>query len=882
MNAFLKNEIRILLPTWAISMLLILSIWFVPKNLSSNFTFIESILVFPFFICPLTLALTILRSFGEINSGTFSILLAQPISRSRIWWTKLLLLAGAVLVVWFAWCFSCNQFNPTMLGEKPSRDLWTATGMFTLALFSGGLWTTLLFRQTTAAFWFTFLIPFALAMLVGFSLRNYSEYITNVGLFGTFAIYGISGLFLARRLFLQAQDVPQTGGIVALPKFRSGDKVSITVKLRGRRPRTVLLFKELQLHQSQLVIAGVLLLLHLAVIATRKFADFNDSSAIGFVLNGFWVLWFVMPLVIGCAAVSEERKLGTLEAQLCFPVRRRTQFWIKFSSAMVLSGLLGFLVPLLLEGKRILPTFEMKAAGELLQQFPNDPFVQSLSNGLLFMGQLLPFLVPLGVVAVIFSVSFYASSLSRNTLQSFAPAVLGIGLTFMMLKGADDAEKFFQYPLWRGWLNYLIGVPVMTVTLFVLMEQNFKQVWINWRVGRRNAAVVVASLAFVVGSTIAIYHRSWELFMPLEPATHGVARLEKSGVNQIQAPNRGLTIQLAGGRVLSTWMTFSKPDFSGIFFDNWNPSSTSSSFWSGSNWASVASSYFDDVGIKADGSLWVSEEPRKPSEFGTDKFIHQQLVQVGNDNDWNEVSLNNRKAFLTKNDGTLWSWGKESTNRSKEWPGLRTFEPQRVETELKWSVSRHDWRTVFRDGDGQAWFSSLTSLDAKRIKLNEEITLYRAEYLDRLNSSTVAWPQAGRILVGIQDDGVLVVGGNFDTRRFRAEEVGIQLGNDSNWIDVAGRAESVVALKADGSLWKWTFNDDPITNPKSASATRLSKHSDWIAITEQFGGVISLAADGSLWFWRTDDSRSYYAIPPLLSASRKPQKIGNIFQSSSD
>ena len=89
-----------------------------------------------------------------------------------------------------------------------------------------------------------------------------------------------------------------------------------------------------------------------------------------------------------------------------------------------------------------------------------------------------------------------------------------------------------------------------------------------------------------------------------------------------------------------------------------------------------------------------------------------------------------------------------------------------------------------------------------------------------------------------------------------------------------------MTLKADGSLWKWNFPDDPITEPESAAAVRLSEHSDWMAIAGEFGCVTSLAADGSLWFWQFDSryfSPSDFGIPPLLCVSRKPQKIGNVF-----
>ena len=87
----------------------------------------------------------------------------------------------------------------------------------------------------------------------------------------------------------------------------------------GHGAKAVLFWKELQLHQSQLVIAGVLALLHLGVIATRKFGHFRKIRCPDSLLETFWVLWLVMPLLVGCAAVAEERKMGTLEGQLCLP-----------------------------------------------------------------------------------------------------------------------------------------------------------------------------------------------------------------------------------------------------------------------------------------------------------------------------------------------------------------------------------------------------------------------------------------------------------------------------------------------------------------------------------------------------------------------------------
>ena len=100
---------------------------------------------------------------------------------------------------------------------------------------------------------------------------------------------------------------------------------------------------------------------------------------------------------------------------------------------------------------------------------------------------------------------------------------------------------------------------------------------------------------------------------------------------------------------------------------------------------------------------------------------------------------------------------------------------------------------------------------------------------------------------------------------------------ETDWLAVAGNGEWVITLKADGSLWRWNFTD----GLRHATATRLGAHSDWLAIAEILGGVVSLAADGSLWYWQYEP-QNFHAeeliFSPLFGVSRKPQKLGNIFE----
>ena len=105
MNALVKKEIRLLLPSWVVGLVMVGSacLWADHQHSTSWFR-VYALFALPFVLGPAMVVMMTLNSFGhELSAGTFSHLLAQPISRTRIWRTKTLLLAVAVLSIWAAW-----------------------------------------------------------------------------------------------------------------------------------------------------------------------------------------------------------------------------------------------------------------------------------------------------------------------------------------------------------------------------------------------------------------------------------------------------------------------------------------------------------------------------------------------------------------------------------------------------------------------------------------------------------------------------------------------------------------------------------------------------------------------------------------------------------
>jgi hypothetical protein len=98
-------------------------------------------------------------------------------------------------------------------------DALMVGGLGAVAGLAGGLWTTLLFRQVSAAFWFTLLVPTGLGLLVGQLLGGFPDAVVRVGMCAVLGVYSAVGFVWARRLFQQVQDTQWTGGVVWVPEW---------------------------------------------------------------------------------------------------------------------------------------------------------------------------------------------------------------------------------------------------------------------------------------------------------------------------------------------------------------------------------------------------------------------------------------------------------------------------------------------------------------------------------------------------------------------------------------------------------------------------------------------------------------------------------------
>jgi len=882
MNPLVKKEIRLLRPSWTAAMLLALV-----QAVTRPYDFyVASLLFFGLTIMALT-------TFGrETSLNTFSSLVALPAERIRIWQTKLSVLAGAFLMVFAVWLAAFGiwflRSDVDLPGLQYSYNLFITVCLIATATFTGGLWTTLLLRQLAGAFWITLLVPATLAGFAGVFLAGSgaSDHLVIAVLSVVMGVYSVAGFLFARWLFFHAQDVGWSGGVIALPewKFLSG-RAGTVAEGRKRQPIFALLKKELLLQQGVLTGAAGLLVLHTGIIGLRVVHQFPKDSAgegVGEILTSIvWMLWLVLPVLLGSISVAEERKFGMMESQLCLPASRRAQFAIKAFVTLGLGVLLGGVMPILLESIGV-------AVGSRNQMFKSDHHPLDPSSVLLFLYGTMAFSAWTTLLGM------FASSLARSFLQAIGIALVTfVGLVMCVPAFTSERMVFFASIAPQSLLPFLVAVPTLIIALAWLTWLNFKNFREGWPLWRRLLLGAVGAFVFIVAGSAAIYHRAWEVLEPAEPA-HGPAQFSLANPPVIHHDDEGydLLVQLPDGRVWFDTLGYHESRGSLRYviqtcLDPFPGSTGPQRFVAGSNWVSMVvrhiyrpmdktgktvpfSGYLETVGVQADGTLWVSDKSFSPTWAG------DRLKRYGDETNWQAVSWPYDVPFvvLLQKDGTLWHWGADQWAAHQTLstsPALREFSPSRIGMDSDWKEIAPN-NGYAKKADGSVWS---VGVDPR----SGEIGITRAAKWVQVDLGKI--PQR-RFPFGkyVRRDGTLWT--SYVQRNPKPGSQYIsethQIGLETNWVSTASLwSGALVALKSDGTLWQRGLNDQTswaITDPP----TRLGIHHDWVAVAAVQNEVVSLAADGSLWLWPNREIMSYQQ--PVLKLPKQPKFLGNVLTGS--
>lgn len=425
-------------------------------------------------------------------------------------------------------------------------------------------------------------------------------------------------------------------------------------------------------------------------------------------------------------------------------------------------------------------------------------------------------------------------------------------------------------------LAFLIAIPTMAIVYLWLVYRNFNHFYEAGQLWRRNITGTVGGLLFAFVISVVIYNRVWEVFEPVEPP-HGAAKLSLSNPPKVHA-NGGITVVLPDGRA---WLDYAGINFSGRFKDMvWlmlNPlprNEGPAQFIQGSNWAQVMTDAGRTIGIKSDGTLWISPTTWKTFTWPQMPIPPQfqlELTNATGEADWRTMDKRgyySGQVYLLKTNHTLWEWSAMLAPYQKKGEPPPPSLPIQVGTNSDWAetFSSDD---LCRKIDGTVWRIGWEGKTNKMV-------FDRETNLDEVDFQTLSHAENGEHMamayIG-KDERLMVF--NWHHELQPTEHPFLPCGNETNWVAVSVEWHQMTALKSDGTLWHWQWDDSKsISDTVPMQPARLGIHNDWVAITDSRFGTISLAADGSLWLW--PDADFYYEVA-LLKLPKQPQLLGNIF-----
>jgi alpha-tubulin suppressor-like RCC1 family protein len=250
-------------------------------------------------------------------------------------------------------------------------------------------------------------------------------------------------------------------------------------------------------------------------------------------------------------------------------------------------------------------------------------------------------------------------------------------------------------------------------------------------------------------------------------------------------------------------------------------------------WTDVSSGSQHITAIRNNGTLWSWGANSSDGQLGiNDGTNRSSPTQVGALTNWSKIYIGGNFSLAIKVDGTLWSWGRNDSGQLGQDNQTTATSPKQVGTDTTWvkaaagprsEVSQFDGTAAAIKSDGTLWTWG-TNRNGQ-LGLNSRSN-YANVSPNQVGGTTWKEISSGLHVLAIKTDGTLWAWGNGTSGRLGLNSVTsrsspVQVGTNTNWLSASAGATFSLAIKTDGTLWAWGSNG----NSQLGDVTTINKSS---------------------------------------------------------